>query len=627
MFSNFSFRAKLVCLLASSIAGFLLVTLVAFNGLSNQQDSSKKLHDLFIIKENMDSLAIAILKETEALSTVNNNNLGDFLTSIETSNLGFQKSLDQSIHLTDVEQIRKSLRETKTFLDSYSTIFINLLDHQSIIGFNSSSGLKGKIVHQGEEIMEAVAKLSLLKREFVNVRKIETSFLFESTEENLALVHESFEKFQKRVNSFGLTKKLSITANYIDLINQYSAKQVHLNQAQKEFSTVKEAFNNQRIETADIIKQAVISAEKETAASAKKANVALISVSIIVTALAAFIMYSIGLSVSASISRISKDLNKIKDGDLTAKAFVNEKRNDEFDSLSRSVNEMTVGLGHVLSEVVNTTTDVSGMVIDLNTAITSIAQNNLSASNKTDSLAGSTGDISNRLSEVSHTTDQLKIDSNETYESAKKGAKTIKSALENLSHTVEVVSKTSLQLDELGRLSKDIDTVIGMINDLANQTNLLALNAAIEAARAGEAGRGFSVVADEVRSLAEKTVEATGKITSIVSTIQTSTQQAIGTMESGQTSLNAIQENGAAAENAMYEIENNASTSSSASIEMAQIIQEIALTAVQMNQDMDDIAQQLANDTASIETISNKTHQIEQQAVELGNKTSVFTLS
>ncbi|MCZ2722042.1 HAMP domain-containing methyl-accepting chemotaxis protein [Marinomonas sp. 15G1-11] len=627
MFSNFSFRAKLVCLLASSIAGFLLVTLVAFNGLSNQQDSSKKLHDLFIIKENMDSLAIAILKETEALSTVNNNNLGDFLTSIETSNLGFQKSLDQSIHLTDVEQIRKSLRETKTFLDSYSTIFINLLDHQSIIGFNSSSGLKGKIVHQGEEIMEAVAKLSLLKREFVNVRKIETSFLFESTEENLALVHESFEKFQKRVNSFGLTEKLSITANYIDLINQYSAKQVHLNQAQKEFSTVKEAFNNQRIETADIIKQAVISAEKETAASAKKANVALISVSIIVTALAAFIMYSIGLSVSASISRISKDLNKIKDGDLTAKAFVNEKRNDEFDSLSRSVNEMTVGLGHVLSEVVNTTTDVSGMVIDLNTAITSIAQNNLSASNKTDSLAGSTGDISNRLSEVSHTTDQLKIDSNETYESAKKGAKTIKSALENLSHTVEVVSKTSLQLDELGRLSKDIDTVIGMINDLANQTNLLALNAAIEAARAGEAGRGFSVVADEVRSLAEKTVEATGKITSIVSTIQTSTQKAIDTMESGQTSLNAIQENGAAAENAMYEIENNASTSSSASIEMAQIIQEIALTAVQMNQDMDDIAQQLANDTASIETISNKTHQIEQQAVELGNKTSVFTLS
>lgn len=627
MFSNFSFRAKLVCLLASSIAGFLLVTLVAFNGLSNQQDSSKKLHDLFIIKENMDSLAIAILKETEALSTVNNNNLGDFLTSIETSNLGFQKSLDQSIHLTDVEQIRKSLRETKTFLDSYSTIFINLLDHQSIIGFNSSSGLKGKIVHQGEEIMEAVAKLSLLKREFVNVRKIETSFLFESTEENLALVHESFEKFQKRVNSFGLTEKLSITANYIDLINQYSAKQVHLNQAQKEFSTVKEAFNNQRIETADIIKQAVISAEKETAASAKKANVALISVSIIVTAVAAFIMYSIGLSVSASISRISKDLNKIKDGDLTAKAFVNEKRNDEFDSLSRSVNEMTVGLGHVLSEVVNTTTDVSGMVIDLNTAITSIAQNNLSASNKTDSLAGSTGDISNRLSEVSHTTDQLKIDSNETYESAKKGAKTIKSALENLSHTVEVVSKTSLQLDELGRLSKDIDTVIGMINDLANQTNLLALNAAIEAARAGEAGRGFSVVADEVRSLAEKTVEATGKITSIVSTIQTSTQKAIDTMESGQTSLNAIQENGAAAENAMYEIENNASTSSSASIEMAQIIQEIALTAVQMNQDMDDIAQQLANDTASIETISNKTHQIEQQAVELGNKTSVFTLS
>ena len=79
-----------------------------------------------------------------------------------------------------------------------------------------------------------------------------------------------------------------------------------------------------------------------------------------------------------------------------------------------------------------------------------------------------------------------------------------------------------------------------MINALANQTNLLALNAAIEAARSGNADRGFSVVADEVRSLAKKTVDATAKITDTVSTIQTSTQTVIDTMQSRQENLHAI---------------------------------------------------------------------------------------
>ena len=627
MFSNLSFRSKLVGLLVSSVIGFLLVTLVAFNGFNNQQDANQKLHNYFTIKESMDTLAIAMLEETEAFATVNDSNVNDFLTMIEESNIAFQEILNKSILLASSDQIRNALKDTKTYLDNYSSVFVILLDQQGAIGFESSSGLRGEITRQGDEIMDAVAKLSLLKREFVNVRKVETSFLFEPTEENFNQVTSSFEKFQKRINTFGLTDKLSITASYIDSINQYVEKYALLNNSKQQFSTINEQFKNQRETTANIIRKAVLAAEQDAHESAETANMTLISVSVIVTVLAALIMYGIGISVSSSISRITQDLNKIKGGDLTARAFVNENRNDEFDSLSKSVNEMTAGLSNVLSDVVHTTTDVSGMVVELNTAISSIAENNRSVSKRTDSLAESTEDISERLSDVSNTTDRLKHDSNETYESAKQGAKTIKAALDNLSHTVEVVTKTSLQLDELGQLSKDIDAVIGMINDLANQTNLLALNAAIEAARAGEAGRGFSVVADEVRSLAEKTVEATGKITSIVSTIQSSTQKAIDTMESGQTSLDAIQENGATAGQAMLEIEKNASTSSSASIDMAQIIQEIASTAVQMNKDMDDIAQQLTNDTSSIETISNKTSQIESQTMELGRKTSVFTLS
>jgi methyl-accepting chemotaxis protein len=191
--------------------------------------------------------------------------------------------------------------------------------------------------------------------------------------------------------------------------------------------------------------------------------------------------------------------------------------------------------------------------------------------------------------------------------------------------TVGFVNKTSDQLNDLGKLSKDIDGVISMINDLANQTNLLALNAAIEAARAGEAGRGFSVVADEVRSLAEKTVEATSSITAIVSTIQTSTNNAITTMKDGQENLKAIETSGEKAAQAMREIEVNAQTGADSAHNMAISIQEVSKTSQHMSEEMDAIAQQLQKDTDSISTIADSTNQINSLVDHLDTKTRVFT--
>lgn len=626
MLENLSFRTKLLSLLIAVILGFLIVTAVALQGLSAQETSSARFESLTKVDKDLSFLTITLMEEYEALSKIDDESYEAFLQNITTS---YEKSL---INLADGKNYLESqaakdnLDNIATSLSQYNDALLSLVQKRQTVGFNGSSGLKGTISSLGEQVTEEISFLSLVKQEFLPVREAEKNFIFEPDQSNKAAFMERFDKFNKRVTNFGLQDRFgAMIDQYFISIEKFDQEYQQLITLQGGFEAQNTNFNRTRSVAVDYMQNAVAEARREAGESSQQATFTLIAVSIIVAIIAALIVMGIGRSVNKTLSQIIKDLGKVKSGDLTARLYVNNKRNDEFDSLCSSVNEMTSGLGAVIGEVVSTTKGVNGMVTELNTSVTNIAKSNQSVSEQTNSIAAATEEISTTISSISHTTEDLSSQSQNTYESAKVGAETIKGALSNLSNTISIVNKTSTQLNELGQLSKDIDNVIGMINDLANQTNLLALNAAIEAARAGEAGRGFSVVADEVRSLAEKTVDATAKITDIVSTIQSSTQTAIETMHSGQESLQAIEGFSEKAELAIREIEQNAQTSSASSIDMARSIQEVAKTAIHMSEEMDKIAQQLQRDNSYINSIGGNTRDIHNQVSSLDEKTSMFT--
>lgn len=626
MLANLSFRTKLLSLLIAAILGFVVVTAVALQGLNVQETSSSKFERLTSVDKDLTSVVITLMEEYETLSSIDNNSYESFLEELNVSHDTFTKTLKHDTETVQDPQIRKNLDNIAISLNSYGDALNQLVTQRQKVGFNGSSGLKGEISQLGERVTEEISFLSLVKQEFLPVREAEKNFIFEPVQANKDAFMERFEKFNKRVINFGLEERFGEVINqYFSAVNNFDQENQQLNSLQADFLVNKENFNKTRLVAVNYMQNAVVEARQQAVASGKQASISLIIVSIVVAVIASLMMMGIGSSVKKTLTQIITDLGKVKSGDLTARLHVNNKRNDEFDSLCSSVNEMTNGLGSVIGEVVSTTQGVNGMVSELNTSVTNIAESNRSVSEQTNSLAAATEEISTTISSISITTEDLSSQSQHTYESAKVGAETIKGALSNLSSTISVVNKTSEQLNELGQLSKDIDNVIGMINDLANQTNLLALNAAIEAARAGEAGRGFSVVADEVRSLAEKTVDATAKITDIVSTIQSSTQTAIETMQSGQESLHAIETFSEKAELAIREIEQNAQTSSASSIDMARSIQEVSKTAVHMSEEMDKIAQQLQRDNSYINSIEGNTRDIHNQVSSLDKKTSVFT--
>lgn len=627
MFENLSFRIKLIILLFCTISGFIVVTLVSLNGLNTQQATSHRLQTLSNIESNLDSLVFSMMEKHDGMSSLNDDNYAAYVEAINANKEAFLISLELDIANIDTEQGRVELESTKSSLVNYSDSLTNIIGQRHNLGFDSKSGIKSQVQAQGDIVLAEIAFLSLVKREFIKVREAEKIYIFETTPDNLALFKETFQGFIKRIQNFGLEEKFGGNINlYLTEIDKLTQQNKATHLAEEAFIEQKKQFVDNRLSVSEYLGSLNADAERLANKSFDNASYTLILVSVLVAVFSGLIMLAIGKSVNKTLSEIISDLVKVKEGDLNVKLSINNKRNDEFDALCGSVNDMSEGLNNVVSGVVNTTTDVNEKVANLHLAVNNIADSNQSINAQTTSLVAATEEISNNISSISDTTDNLSAQSKDTYESAKSGAKTMEEALFNLSKTTEYVNKTGEQLNELGQLSLDIDSVISMINDLAEQTNLLALNAAIEAARAGEAGRGFSVVADEVRALAEKTVDATAKITGIVSTIQNSTNSAITTMKTGQENLLAIEESGEKAEKVMREIEGLAKTGAESANHMAQSILEVSKTAVLMNDDMDKIAQQLQVDTDSISIISDNTNQIYQLVEHLDKKTSVFNI-
>ncbi|MDX1398687.1 MAG: methyl-accepting chemotaxis protein, partial [Oceanospirillum sp.] len=197
------------------------------------------------------------------------------------------------------------------------------------------------------------------------------------------------------------------------------------------------------------------------------------------------------------------------------------------------------------------------------------------------------------------------------------GAQVIGQAIQALADVAEVVDEASSSVETLGARSKEIDVVIDLIVGVAEQTNLLALNAAIEAARAGEAGRGFAVVADEVRTLAEQTVKATTDITEKVEAIQKDTQSVINAMQQSRSRVEQGRALGDQAVEAVRAIEQQTRDAADQTQEIMNAVREVAQTTSQMAQDMDHIAHEIGQNHEATGQIVSASRAVHERAEQL----------
>lgn len=310
--------------------------------------------------------------------------------------------------------------------------------------------------------------------------------------------------------------------------------------------------------------------------------------------------FLLGMFLARMITRplalLAEDAHQIASGDLTVQ--IQSRTQDEIGNLAKSFSSMADSLRGTIRQVSDTSGLVESSANQLLSTSEKIATDADAVVNQAQTVATAGEEMAATSNDIASNCQVAAAGALDAATSASDGSIVVDKTVQAMGQIARHVQETAQTVAKLGQRSDQIGQIVGTIEDIADQTNLLALNAAIEAARAGEQGRGFAVVADEVRALAERTTRATKEISDMIRTIQNETRSAVTVMEEG-----------------VREVEQGTQEAAKSGAALQNIMEQVNDVSMQISQ----VATAAEEQTATTSEISNNMQQITEVIQQTAN--------
>lgn len=574
---SLSWKHKFRLLIVLTLAGLASMALSAFW-------ANQRLYETFQARQEATAFqraSIALLadwRRVEGNKQVALESIEALRQSLQVISTEGQELHTQSQTLNDPLLIDES-RQLAALLEQDSALRRNWLELRQQLGLTPAQGQRQKL---------AEAAIALKNIPFgpiqpfianamsnqINYLATQDTLYAEAAHSAINLLEAEIDKLDWRDNMVGhAVAAFSQEFQNVDsLIQQISLAQLTINaQARK----IEESMLN----LSQRLQDSVLHSTEQQANESRKAARSILLISFIVIAALLWLMLQRASHLLVTqLGRVIALLSQVSKGNLTQNLTVGKNSKDEFNQLGVASNRMIQDISTVIRQVLDGNKELSQLHTYLNEAVRRLDSTSVEVEMQTEQAASASHQISATINEMARRTSDVGDATRAALESAHAGAAVIGTSVDNTERLSQLIQASHSQVIALNQSSSKVTRIIDVINSLADQTNLLALNAAIEAARAGEAGRGFSVVADEVRSLAQKTVTATTEIAAIVGDLHQQTQKMDRLMASGITLADDGQRNAGQVAQAIDTITHSMER---LSMEMSQVvvaIEEISVT-------------------------------------------------